>query len=220
MSDCTIVVLLSGRGSNLKSLIVNRQHFKITSVISDKKDAIGLQIAEESHIKTEAFPRSEYSSLILQKEAIYGAVRKANPTLVVLAGYMQIVAPHFVNEFRGRILNIHPSLLPLFGGLRTHERALQARHTVHGCTVHVLDDGVDTGFIIAQASVPVVAGDDADILAARVLTEEHKLYPWVINQIALRNIIVSEDGLKVTFTQKARDEAVERGFELPLVAPK
>ncbi len=212
--DYTIVVLISGRGSNLQSLVKNQAGYRISAVLSDNPDAKGLLFAAENSIPTHAFPRSAYSSLKEQKEAIYNQVRALNPDLVVLAGFMQIVAPHFVKEFEGKIVNIHPSLLPLLPGLHTHQRAIEEKHTAHGCTVHFVDSGVDTGAIIAQAKVAIKPGDTEATLSARVLEREHIIFPWAIRSLATGSIRYGQG--RAHLNASAQLEAEELGFILPL----
>ncbi|MFM1847571.1 MAG: hypothetical protein RL417_1045, partial [Pseudomonadota bacterium] len=183
--DFRIVVLISGRGSNLHSLLAAAQRYRITRVISNKEEAPGLAIAARANIPTASITRARYPTLDAQKSAILEAVARESPDLVVLAGFMQILAPDFVSTFRRRILNIHPSLLPKFVGLDTHSRAIAAREHEHGCSVHLVDLGLDSGEVIAQATVPILPHDTPESLGARVLEREHKLYPWVVNSVAI-----------------------------------
>lgn len=176
-------MLLSGRGSNLKALIQQQRGYRISHVISDKADAGGLAIAQAAGIPTTVVTRSQHPSLPAFKAAILNAVERTEPDLVALAGFMVVVQPEFVTRFHGKLINIHPSLLPHFPGLDTHIRAIEANHPEHGCTVHFVDTGVDTGPFIAQAKVPILKGDTAETLAARVITKEHALYPWIARNI-------------------------------------
>ncbi len=209
----SIAVLISGRGSNLESLIKNSHQYSVIAVLANNKTAGGLKIASVNGIQTYGFERGEFATLKEQKAAIYSKIRELKPDLVALAGFMQIVEPEFVKEWTGKLINIHPSLLPALPGLDTHHRAVQEKLKVHGCTVHFVDSGVDTGPIIAQASVAVESTDTEDSLAARVLPREHAIYPWVVNSIALKNIKF-ENG-KVIYTKTARAEAAEQDFILP-----
>lgn len=211
-TDFRIVVLISGRGTNLKSLIEAAQHYKIAQVISNKSAAPGLAIAAARGIPTSVITRDEYRSLDEQKEAILQAVRSARPDLVVLAGFMQILPPTFVDIFQDRIVNIHPSLLPKFVGLDTHARALAAGERVHGCTAHLVDSGLDSGAIIAQAAVRVDANDTAESLGAKVLEREHDLYPWVINAFAQGQILTNRGNL--SFSEGLITEAQMFGFSV------
>src|SRR3990167_7088832 len=144
-----VTVLISGRGSNLESLIKNARNYAISTIISDREDAPGLTFGEVYKIETMVRERKRYPSLKECKEAIYKAVRESSPDLIALAGFMHVVEPSFVKAFYGQLVNIHPSLLPKFPGLHTHQHALEAGEREHGCTVHFVDEGVDTGPIIA-----------------------------------------------------------------------
>jgi len=187
-----VTVLLSGRGSNLKALIQQQRGYRIGHVIADKADAGGLTIARDANIPTSVITRGEYPSLGAFKGAILAAVEATEPDLVALAGFMVVVQPEFVDRFHGRLINIHPSLLPNFPGLNTHARAIEAHHHEHGCTVHFVDAGVDTGPFIAQARVPVLPDDTAETLAARVITKEHAIYPWIVRNIVHNGIRLEE----------------------------
>jgi phosphoribosylglycinamide formyltransferase 1 len=218
--DFTVVVLISGRGSNCQSLIRQEKNYSIVGVVSNNADAPGLNCAREAGIKAIAIDRKNTRSLMEQKDLIYSRIEALSPSLIALAGYMQILESDFVERFEGKIVNIHPSLLPRFKGLDTHKRALQAFHqgggTVdaeHGCTVHYVDREVDTGPIIAQARCRIKASDSKEMLAARVLELEHRLFPWVVNAIAA-NDIAYRDGL-ARFSRKAIQDAVDNDFFLP-----
>ncbi|MCD8339703.1 MAG: phosphoribosylglycinamide formyltransferase [Burkholderiales bacterium] len=187
-----IVVLISGRGSNFKSIYEtsvreyweDRYGIKIAGVISNIADAAGLEYARSSGIPNcvvdhKQFPtREAFEKALIEKTEGYGA------DLIVLAGFMRILTFVFLDRYKGKILNIHPSLLPSFPGLHTHQRALDAGVRIHGATVHFASDVLDGGAIIGQAAVPVFADDDADKLAARVLTQEHILYPIAVRLCA------------------------------------
>ena len=208
-----ITVLISGRGSNLASLMKDAKNYRICGVISNRSEALGLKIAADAGIPAFSFPRENYSSIAQQKEAIFNQVHKLSPDLVALAGYMQIVEPNFVAAFLGRMVNIHPALLPKFPGLDTHQRALAAGEKEHGCSVHYVDQGVDTGQVIAQAACPVLKSDSSETLAARVLTQEHRLYPWVVNSIAAGDISLQNG--QVVISALARQTAQQEGFIIP-----
>lgn len=210
--DFTIVVLISGRGSNLKSIIDNASHYRVKMVISNNPEASGLQHAREAGIPGMSLNRADFSSLREFKLAILKEVQAQSPSLVALAGFMQVLPPEFIEAFPGRIVNIHPALLPAYPGLDTHKRALEAGEKVHGCTVHLVDCGVDSGPIIAQAAVEVLPQDNEHTLAARVLGFEHRLYPWVINSIASGNLRLSAAG--VSFSPECLQEASALGFRL------
>jgi phosphoribosylglycinamide formyltransferase-1 len=207
-----VTVLLSGKGSNLKALIQQQSGYRIGHVISDRADAGGLELAREARIPTSVVTRAEFSSLPDFKGAILEAVQRTEPSLVALAGFMVLVQPEFVEAYHGRLLNIHPALLPKFPGLNTHARALEAGEPEHGCTVHFVDTGVDTGPLIAQASLPVLVDDTPDTLAARVVEQEHALYPWVV-RCAVRGEIRLE-GSRVLYSDTIRAEAQALGFTI------
>jgi phosphoribosylglycinamide formyltransferase-1 len=188
MAHVRTAVLISGRGSNLGSLIEAARApdypAQIVLVISNKADAGGLAIAERAGIPTKAIPHKQFSSREDFDAAIDVALREADVSLVCEAGFMRIHSEWFVKRWEGRILNIHPSLLPAFPGIHVHEQALAAGAKVSGCTVHFLTAELDSGPIIAQASVPVLPGDTAETLAARVLEQEHELYPEALKLVA------------------------------------
>lgn len=179
-----IVILISGRGSNMEAIVqaAAREQWpaRIAAVISNKADAKGLEFAAAHGIATAVVPNKDYPS----REAFDAALREVidgfAPDLVVLAGFMRILTAPFVEHYAGRMLNIHPSLLPLFPGLHTHQQALDAGVAEHGASVHFVTAQLDHGPVVAQARVPVLPGDDADALAARVLVEEHRLYPHAV----------------------------------------
>jgi phosphoribosylglycinamide formyltransferase-1 len=185
-------VLISGRGSNLASLIEAAQApdypAEILLVISNKADAGGLGIAERADIPTKVISHKAYPSREDFDAAIDAALRDADVSLVCEAGFMRIHSDWFVNRWEGRILNIHPSLLPAFPGIRVHEQALAAGVQISGCTVHFLTSKLDSGPIIAQAAVHVLPNDTPDTLAARVLAQEHKLYPQALSLVARGNV--------------------------------
>ncbi len=182
-----LAVLLSGRGSNLESILkATRQSdypAEIVVVISDNSAAGGLKIAQEAGIAALACERSAHASKAVHEQAIRDGINQFNVDLICLAGYMRIFSADFVRHYQGRMINIHPSLLPKYKGLDTHQRAIDDGEAEHGCTVHYVNAEMDGGEIIAQAVVPVLAGDDAESLAARVLVEEHLLYPRVIREL-------------------------------------
>lgn len=183
-----VAVLISGRGSNLASLIeaaAERDYpADIAVVISDNPDAPGLKLATSRGIASGVVERKDFSSKSDHDEAIDKAIRSFGVDYVALAGYMRLLSKPFVEKWRGRIINIHPSLLPLFKGLNPHKQALDAGMRIAGASVHFVTQDMDDGPIIAQAAVPVLAGDDERELAARVLKAEHQLYP-----VALRMLV-------------------------------
>lgn len=180
-----LAVLISGRGSNLQAIQQNietgilRDKARIVVVISNKENAGGLAFAEERGIETVFCPA---------EKDVLAELEKRQFDLICLAGYMRVLSADFVQKYAGKIINIHPTLLPKHPGLHVHEKVLAAGDTESGCTVHYVDTGVDTGKIIAQKKVPVMPGDTPDTLAARVLEQEHILYPQVILQIADNNV--------------------------------
>lgn len=174
----SVVVLISGRGSNLQALLDAR--IPVSAVISNKAGAGGLEIAGRHGIATRVVEHRAYAGREAFDAALAAAIDEFKPELVVLAGFMRILTPGFVERHAGRLVNIHPSLLPSFPGLDTHERALEAGVKLHGCTVHFVTADLDHGPIIAQAAVPVLDDDTPDTLAARVLREEHRIFPEAV----------------------------------------
>lgn len=182
------VVLISGRGSNMTALIAAATNpaypAEIVGVISDRANAAGLGIAAARGIPTRVISRSDYAGKEAHDGAIDAALAAFGAEIVALAGYMRILGARFVEKWQGRMINIHPALLPAFKGLDTHARALRAGTRIHGCTVHFVTLDMDDGPIIAQAAVPVMVGDNEDTLAARVLKAEHRLYPLALGLVA------------------------------------
>jgi phosphoribosylglycinamide formyltransferase-1 len=187
--------------------------YRVGAVISNKADAGGLEWARKHGIPTHLVLRRDYQSLQECKQALLETVQNTSPDLVALAGFMMILQPDFVDAFEGRLLNIHPSLLPKYPGLDTHARALQAGDSEHGCSVHFVEAGLDSGPVVAQARIPVLSGDTADSLAARLLPLEHKLYPWVIRRVADGSIRLTATGLQ--YSDEVCSEATSLGFILP-----
>jgi len=181
-------ILISGRGSNMNTLIEAARApgypAQIALVLSNRPDAGGLARAREAGIATRALDHKAYPDRESFEQAMDAALVEAQIDLVCLAGFMRVLTPWFVRRWEGRMINIHPSLLPLFRGTRTHEQALEAGVRVHGCTVHFVVPELDAGPIIAQACVPVHPGDDAAMLAERVLAEEHRIYPEALAEVA------------------------------------
>lgn len=208
----SVAVLISGRGSNLLSLLKSARSYQVSAVLSDREDAAGLTYAKQFDVPVYTFPRAQYQSRSAQKLAIYSALDQLNPGLVALAGFMQIVEAEYVHRMFGRIINIHPSLLPAFPGLDTHRRALGAKVSCHGCSVHFVDSGIDTGPIIAQARCGVTTSDSEEVLEARVLALEHALYPWVVESFARGDFTLT--GRNIRWSNAAQAEATQRGFLL------
>lgn len=173
------VILISGRGSNMESLLDAGLPGECAAVISNRPDAAGLASAARRGIPALAIDHRGFAERAAFDAALAAGIERHAPDLVLLAGFMRILGDDFVRRFEGRLLNIHPSLLPLFPGVRTHAQALAAGVRLHGCSVHFVTAALDGGPIVAQAAVPVRAGDDEASLAARVLVEEHTLYPRV-----------------------------------------
>ena len=187
-----LVILISGGGSNMAALVraaqredwAGRYQARVAAVISNKADAKGLQLAQDLGLATSVVDHKAFSHAadprVAFDAALMADIDQHQPALVLLAGFMRILTPGFVAHYQGRLINIHPSLLPAFTGLHTHERALEAGCRFAGATVHRVTAELDHGPILAQAVVPVLPGDDADALAARVLTQEHVMYPRVV----------------------------------------
>jgi phosphoribosylglycinamide formyltransferase-1 len=182
------VIMISGRGSNMAALIEAASEAgypaAIAGVVSDHAGAPGLAIAAQRGIPVQAIVRGEFPGKEAHDAAIDSALRSLGAEIVALAGYMRLLTSGFVEKWRGRMINIHPALLPSFRGLDTHRRAIEAGVRIHGCTVHFVTPEVDSGPIIAQAAVPVLAGDTEQELAARVLKQEHQLYPLALRLVA------------------------------------
>jgi phosphoribosylglycinamide formyltransferase 1 len=216
MTNKTIVILLSGRGSNMGALLDARLPARIAAVISNNPQARGLATAQARGLTTavvdyRAFPDRDSFDAALASE-----IDRHSPDLIVLAGFMRILTASFIARYRGRLMNIHPSLLPLFPGLDTHRRALAAGVPFHGCTVHFVTPAVDSGPIIVQAAVPVLPGDTEQQLAARVLTEEHRIYPQAVRWFCEGRLRL---GCDATVTVDGIPEA-ERAVALPAPEPR
>lgn len=181
-------ILISGRGSNMVAIAsaaaAGTIPVRIMAVLSDRADAAGLERARELGLPAEALPSRGYASREAYDAALADRLRRFSPDIIVLAGFMRILSAGFVREFSGRLLNIHPSLLPKYPGLHTHRRVLEAGDTVHGCTVHFVTEELDGGPAILQARVPVLPGDDEAALSARVQRWEHMLYPEAVALLA------------------------------------
>lgn len=206
MTPLPVVVLISGRGSNLKSLIEAQaagMPIDIRAVVSNRPDAAGLDHARNAGIPVETLDHRDFPSRTAFDTALRGAIDRYAPGLVVLAGFMRILTGEFVQHYLGRMINIHPALLPAFPGLDTHRRAIEAGVAEHGATVHFVTPEVDGGPIVLQATVPVVPGDNAEQLAERVLAEEHRILPLAVGwfaegRLAYRNGRAELDGRTLT----------------------
>ena len=184
----SIVILISGRGSNMEALLAavarNELPVRIAAVISNRPDAKGLQTAAAQGVPTAVVDHKGYAGREAFDAALAECIDGYAPDLVVLAGFMRILTEGFVRHYEGRLLNIHPSLLPSFPGLHTHQRALEEGVRIHGCTVHFVTPALDHGPVVVQAAVPVLDGDDEAALAARVLKQEHLVYPLAVRWFA------------------------------------
>ena len=189
-----IVVLISGKGTNLQALIdaSHRSSYTISAVISNKAKAIGLNRAKISGIDTYVIEQESFNSKLEFEESLATRISEINPKLIVLAGFMKVLSPQFVRLFRGKILNIHPSLLPQYPGLNTHQRVLEDKKKIHGVSVHLVTEDLDGGPVIAQDSVYVLPDDTAESLAKRVLEREHIIYPKVVESLAIGKIQLSD----------------------------
>jgi phosphoribosylglycinamide formyltransferase-1 len=196
-------IMISGGGSNMAALIdasrVADYPVEFVGVISDHKDAGGLTKAEAAGVPAIAFERKDYASKAAHEAAILAHLASLDLDLICLAGYMRLLSAGFIGTWRGRIVNIHPSLLPLFPGLHTHQRAIDAGARLAGCSVHFVTEGVDDGPLVAQAAVPVLEGDTAETLAARVLKAEHKLYAAAVRKVASGEFSTDGDAQLLSF---------------------
>lgn len=213
-----IAVLISGRGSNLEALFHASTRpdsaFKISLVLSDKSSAGGLQFAEQNSIPTLVVPRKpkEQNSQTFN-QALCDALLPYKPNLVVLAGFMRVIDANFIHTFNGHVINIHPSLLPLYRGLDAQAQALDAGAKESGCTVHYVTEEIDAGPIVAQAVVPILAGDTAEVLSSRILKFEHQLLPAVVNAIARGDIALvrTESGSRIVINKVLDNFKLEGG---------
>jgi phosphoribosylglycinamide formyltransferase-1 len=217
----SVVVLISGRGSNLRAIVESAPPCRIAAVISNRPGAGGLAFAREHGIATEvvdhtawagaADPRAAFDAALMQ------AIDRHRPALLVLAGFMRILTPGFVDHYAGRMINIHPSLLPSYPGLHTHQRALEDGVRLHGCTVHFVTSTLDSGPIIVQAAVPVHPDDTEDTLSTRVLEQEHRLYPQAVRWFAEGRLRI--DGNRVRLLPATTPAPAEQARAAALVVP-
>jgi phosphoribosylglycinamide formyltransferase-1 len=175
-----IVILISGRGSNMQAVLAAKLNAQIAAVISNNPTAMGLQIARDAGVETRVVNHRDYPDRTSFDRSLADTIAAYSPDLIVLAGFMRILTEEFIRRFSGRIMNIHPSLLPAFPGLDTHRRAIEEGVKLHGCTVHFVTPTLDHGPIVIQAAVPVLPDDDEGRLAARVLEQEHAVYAQAI----------------------------------------
>ena len=190
-----IVILISGRGSNMEALLKARLPAEIVAVISNEPAAKGLATAQAQGIATAVVPHRAFADRAAFDAALAAEMDRHQPDWIVLAGFMRVLTEPFVARYLGRMVNIHPSLLPSFPGLHTHQRALDAGVRIHGCTVHFVTSGLDSGPIIIQAAVPVLPGDTEDSLAARVLAQEHRIYPQAVRWLCAAQVQLDAHGV-------------------------
>lgn len=198
LPTCDVVVLLSGTGSNLQALIDNARTddspVRIAAVISNRSDAYGLQRAKEAGITTRFLDHTAFEGREAFDQALVELIDTFQPKLVVLAGFMRILSAGFVRHYQGRLLNIHPSLLPKYKGLHTHQRALEAADTEHGCSVHFVTEELDGGPLVVQAVIPVELHDSPQSLAQRVHVQEHRIYPMAVRWFAEGRLTLGDQG--------------------------
>ena len=193
-----IVVLISGSGTNLQAIIdaCDSADYPaaVVGVVSNKRDAYGLTRAQEANIKTTALSHKDFESRESYDQALIKKIDLFTPDVIVLAGFMRILTPAFVQHYQGKLLNIHPSLLPKYQGLNTHQRAIDAGDKEHGVSVHFVTEELDGGPVILQAKVPVFDGDTSDDLAARVHEQEHRIYPLVVKWLCQKRLSMKIEG--------------------------
>jgi phosphoribosylglycinamide formyltransferase-1 len=211
-----VAILISGRGSNMAALVAAARDpgypAEIALVLSNRADAPGLERAEQAGIETAVLDPKVFSSRNVFDKALDARLKAAGAELVCLAGFMRLLTPEFVEAWRDRLINIHPSLLPLFPGLNTHASALAAGVKIHGCTVHFVRAEVDSGPIIAQAAVPVLLSDTPEALADRVLAAEHHIYPMALALVARGRTVVVDERVVI-------DDAPPEATVQPLISP-
>lgn len=199
-----IVILVSGRGSNMQAIVEAGLPASIAAVIANRADAQGLDWARARGIATAAVEHRQFATREAFDRALGERIDAEAPDLVVLAGFMRVLTEGFVRRYEGRLLNIHPSLLPSFPGLHTHRRAIEAGVRIHGCTVHFVTPALDHGPIVIQAAVPVLPSDDEDALAARVLREEHRIYPRAIGWFIEERLVIEDGRVRVNGVSDAQ----------------
>ncbi len=201
MSKISIVVLISGNGSNLQAIIdaiaSNKLDAEIKTVISNKENAPGLTRARAANIQTCVIDHRQFPSRESFDQAMIEIIDPLKPDLIVLAGFMRILSNEFIDHYPHRLVNIHPSLLPKYKGLNTHQLAIDNHDSVHGASVHFVSHELDSGTVVIQAEVPVLTTDNAETLASRVLKQEHVIYPMFINLIAEARITFDNDRLNL-----------------------
>lgn len=207
-----VVILISGRGSNLRALLEADLPVEYACVISNRADAGGLETAAAHGVLTRVLNHRDYPDRAAFDTALAAEIDRHAPDLVILAGFMRVLSDAFVMHYARRLINIHPALLPAFPGLDTHARALAGGVKLHGCTVHFVTPEVDSGPILAQAAVPVLADDTPDTLAARVLAQEHRLFPRAVRWFAEGRVVWREDG---TVSVRGRADGVRAALVSP-----
>ena len=193
----SVVVLISGSGTNLQAIIdacaSGKIQGQVTAVISNKDGVFGLERAAKANIPTQVLSHKNYDSRELYDQALIEEIDKYQPDVVVLAGFMRILTANFVEHYQGKLINIHPSLLPKYQGLDTHQRAIDAGDSEHGCSVHFVTEELDGGPVILQAKVPVFEDDDANTLAQRVHVQEHQIYPMVVKWMCEKRLTMKQE---------------------------
>lgn len=192
-----IVVLISGSGTNLQAIIdackMEGYPGEVVGVISNIPTAYGLTRASEANIETSTLSHKDFTTREAYDQSLVKVIDGYKPDVIVLAGFMRILTPAFVQHFQGKLLNIHPSLLPKYQGLNTHQRAIDAGDTVHGVSVHYVTEELDGGPVILQAKVPIFEGDTAEDLASRVHEQEHRIYPLVVKWCCLNRVVMQNE---------------------------
>ncbi|HRL22860.1 phosphoribosylglycinamide formyltransferase [Alcaligenes sp. SDU_A2] len=210
---CRLVVLISGRGSNMQAIAEHIEQAglngRIQAVIANKADASGLQWARQHGLDTQVVAHREFATREAFDQALARVIDRYQPDYVLLAGFMRILTTDFVQHYAGKLVNIHPSLLPSFPGLNTHQQAIDAGVQFHGCSVHFVTPVLDHGPIIAQSLVPVLQGDDAQELARRVLATEHQVYTQAVQWLVQGRVSLRDDG------RVQVDGVAQRGFYFP-----
>jgi len=194
----SLVILISGRGSNMEALLEAKLPGRIAAVISNRPDAAGLEVAKRHGIATIVLDQLSYPGRDAFDDALAQEIDTHQPDLIALAGFMRILGDGFVNRYDGKLVNVHPSLLPAFPGLHTHRRALQEGVKIHGCTVHFVTAQMDRGPIIVQAAIQVLPDDNEQTLAARVLQQEHRIYPEAVRWFMEGRLKISADAVEVS----------------------
>jgi len=193
----SVVVLISGSGTNLQAIIDacsdNKIAGNVTAVISNKAGVYGLERAQNAQIPTHVLSHKDYDSREVYDQALIEQIDQYQPDVVVLAGFMRILTANFVSHYAGKLINIHPSLLPKYQGLDTHQRAIDAGDEEHGCSVHFVTEELDGGPVILQAKVPIFEDDDIDSLSQRVHVQEHLIYPMVVKWMCEKRLTMSQE---------------------------